>query len=137
MPYVRKVALFKVPVTVGDHIAKKRRELGETQKQFADRLGVTAATVLNWEKNLTKELPVRLVPKVTELLGYNPEPVPEGVGARLRHKRRSLGLSIEEVAIMQKVDRCTWETWEQKEDWPRWPRYRKMLEQFLKDESAG
>ena len=38
---------------IGNVIQKKRKELGLTQSQLADRLGVTAPAVNRWEKNLS------------------------------------------------------------------------------------
>lgn len=37
--------------TLGDHIRQRRLELGLTQLELAEKLGVSEATVVNWETN--------------------------------------------------------------------------------------
>lgn len=44
---------FGVSVMIGKIIQQKRREIGLTQAQLADRLGVTAPAVNRWEKDLS------------------------------------------------------------------------------------
>ncbi|HET6464986.1 MAG TPA: helix-turn-helix transcriptional regulator, partial [Nitrospiria bacterium] len=39
--------------TLGDHLRRKRIELGLMQKQVADQLGVDTNTITNWERNRT------------------------------------------------------------------------------------
>ena len=57
--------------TLGDHLRKKRLDLGLFQKDVAQQLGVDTASVTNWEKGHTSpRLP--LIPRVTEFLGYVP-----------------------------------------------------------------
>lgn len=59
------------PKTLGEHIKKRRLELGLTQKQAAKRLRVNSWTVLNWEKGETQPL-TKSVPKIISFLGYDP-----------------------------------------------------------------
>ncbi len=40
------------PETLGCHIAERRRRLGLTQGQVADRLGITPQAVSKWERGL-------------------------------------------------------------------------------------
>ena len=37
--------------TLGDHLRKRRLDLGLLQREVADRLGVTKDTIHNWESN--------------------------------------------------------------------------------------
>ena len=37
--------------TLGDHLSKRRLDLGLLQNEVAERLGVDESTVCNWEKN--------------------------------------------------------------------------------------
>jgi transcriptional regulator with XRE-family HTH domain len=37
------------PVTIGEHLRKRRLDLGLLQSQVAERIGVTPSTVWNWE----------------------------------------------------------------------------------------
>jgi DNA-binding XRE family transcriptional regulator len=39
--------------TLGDHLRKRRLELGLLQREVAERLGVDETTVYNWERNRT------------------------------------------------------------------------------------
>ena len=57
--------------TLGDHIRKKRLDLGLLQKEVARLLGVDTDSVTNWEKN--RYVPRRhLIPRIVEFLGYVP-----------------------------------------------------------------
>jgi hypothetical protein len=42
-----------VPVSFGEHIKKKRMDLGLRQAQLAEWLGVSESTVWNWEHGIT------------------------------------------------------------------------------------
>nr|SPS05242.1 protein of unknown function [Candidatus Nitrotoga fabula] len=64
MPFVaanfnilRKKPFDFVPKNLGEHIKKKRLELGLTQKELGEMLGATLFTVLNWEKGKTEPHP--------------------------------------------------------------------------------
>jgi len=57
-----------VPISVGDHIRKRRLELGLLQKEAARQLGVNPWTVLNWERGHT-EPPVSAMPDIFQFLG--------------------------------------------------------------------
>lgn len=144
VPYTRKVLIHKgtrvkpagTPVTTGEHILKKRLKDGLTRAELAPRLGVDAFTVMNWELGRTKAVPVKAMPAVLAYLGYNPETTPEGVGAQLRWRRRSLGWTTREAAHRHSVDPSTWGQWEKQEGWPAYPRYRELVAGFL-DLPAG
>ncbi|MBE5780557.1 MAG: helix-turn-helix transcriptional regulator [Clostridiales bacterium] len=54
--------------TMGEIIAGRRKELGMTQKELADRLNITDKAVSKWERDVS--CPDRaLIPKLAELLG--------------------------------------------------------------------
>ena len=140
VPVVRKVLIPKgfqgVPQTVGEHIVKKRLEDGLSQAELGGRLGVNAYTILNWEKGYSKDVPAELVPAIIAYLGYNPEPEPDTVGARLRWKRRSLGWAVKDAARHNSVDPSTWSAWERMADCPKYPRFRDFLRGFLEMPNA-
>ena len=57
--------------TLGDHLRKARLLRGLFQDQVARELGVSGATLLNWERNHTR-VQARFMPKVVAFLGYDP-----------------------------------------------------------------
>jgi transcriptional regulator with XRE-family HTH domain len=60
-----------VLVTVGDHIRRRRLDLGLLQREVAERLGADAATITNWELNRTQPA-LRFLPAIVGFLGYPP-----------------------------------------------------------------
>ena len=55
--------------TIGDHIKKRRLDLGLFQKQVSTQIGADEMTVCNWELRLT-EPEVRFIPRIIEFLVY-------------------------------------------------------------------
>jgi DNA-binding transcriptional regulator YiaG len=53
------------PISVGDHIRKKRLKLGLFQREVAELLEVSPWTVMNWEKGRTAP-PVSSVPAILD-----------------------------------------------------------------------
>jgi DNA-binding XRE family transcriptional regulator len=100
-----------VPISVGDHVRKKRLELELQQKEAAQQLGVNPWTVLNWEKGHTQP-PVSAMPAIFQFLGYDPYPEPKTLPGRLLAKRREMGWSIKQAAHHVNVDPGTWKRWE-------------------------
>ena len=97
--------------TLGDHIRKRRLDLGLFQKQVAKFIGVTTSTVTNWEKNRNKP-ECKHYPKITDFLGYCPYEQLESIGERLRRNRFYLGKTQAEMAEMLNVDPTTLSRWE-------------------------
>jgi len=100
-PEVRGVARARetgAPVTVGDHIRKRRLELMLLQREAAERIGVTECSVYNWENGVSSP-DFRKLPAIIAFLGYNPVPEPTGEAERRVWQRRSLGLSQREAAV--------------------------------------
>jgi hypothetical protein len=85
------------PQTLGQHLKKRRRELGLLQREAAALMGVSTATVVLWEKNRARPVAAQFRPLV-EFLGYDPTPEPQTLGERLEAKQRSLGASLAQVA---------------------------------------
>jgi transcriptional regulator with XRE-family HTH domain len=52
------VAYPKELRTLGDHLRKRRLDLGLLQRQVAEQLGVDKTTVYNWESHRTAPPPV-------------------------------------------------------------------------------
>jgi len=85
------------PQTLGEHLKKRRRELGLLQREAAERMGVSTDTVVNWEKDRTKPIAAQFRPVVT-FLGYDPTSQPQTLAERVEAKQRSLGASLAQVA---------------------------------------
>ena len=85
------------PQTLGEHLKKRRRELGLLQREAAERMSVSAETVSNWENGKTEPITSRFRP-VVDFLGYDPTPPPATLAERLLAKRRALGVTFSEVA---------------------------------------
>jgi site-specific DNA recombinase len=116
--------------TIGDHIRRKRLVLKLTQEQVAERLGVTAASVYNWESDDSKPS-VPHIPAIIEFLGYNPLPAAKTLGERLVRHRTSIGLPQSESARRIGVDPGTLARWERGEKKPAGP-FLTRVEEFLR-----
>ncbi|MBO4509867.1 MAG: helix-turn-helix transcriptional regulator, partial [Lachnospiraceae bacterium] len=55
-------------MSIGTTIAKKRKALGFTQKELADRLKVSFQAISKWEKGISNP-DVELLPALAEILG--------------------------------------------------------------------
>jgi transcriptional regulator with XRE-family HTH domain len=55
-------------LTIGDHLKKRRLDLGLSRRQVAGRLGVDQASVGNWENGRATPQ-ARYLPKITAFLG--------------------------------------------------------------------
>jgi transcriptional regulator with XRE-family HTH domain len=103
--------------TLGDHLRKKRLDHGLRQREVAKRIGVTSATVWQWERKRT-EPETRYVPAIVEFLGYLP-PVPcRSFPEVLRTARRAAGLSQEQLANLTRLDESTLAKWERGDTLP-------------------
>lgn len=122
-------AIASEPQTLGEHVAKRRKELGLSQREVGKRLGVSAQTVLNWEKGKT-EPPVAGIPAILEFLGYDPLPEPETLAEELALKRRRLGCSRSHIAAMLGIDEATWAGWEAGRQVPK-GRHAEIIRRFL------
>jgi len=98
--------------TLGEHLRKRRLDLGLLQKEVAQRLGVHKDTICNWETNRTSP-PLRYLPRIIQFLGHVPHYItPETFGERILAVRRLLGLSQRELARRLGVDPGTLGRWE-------------------------
>jgi transcriptional regulator with XRE-family HTH domain len=97
--------------TIGDHIRKRRLNLGLTQREVALRIGIDKTTVFNWEAGSAGPN-LRAMPEVIRFLGYDPTETGSTLGERLRATRRRLGLSHVDLAQRLGVDPSTVLDWE-------------------------
>ena len=56
------------PITVGEHIRKKRMDLGLLQREVAEIIGVTESSIWNWEHGTEPELQYKS--SIIIFLGY-------------------------------------------------------------------
>jgi transcriptional regulator with XRE-family HTH domain len=94
---LRKKDYSEVPQTLGEHLKKRRRELGLLQREAGELMGVSAETVANWEKGRTEPVISQFKP-VVAFLGYDPTPKPQTLAERVAAKQRRLGVSLDQVA---------------------------------------
>ncbi len=119
-----------LPVTLGDHLKKRRIELGLLQRELAKQLGVSEWTLRHWEKD-SRAPAIRFVPRIIERLGYHPDPEPKGLGQRIEWARRREGLSIRELAMKLGVDPETLRRWGRGIRIPRGG-WLELVEEFLR-----
>ncbi len=115
---------------LGEHIRKKRLELGLTQKEVGKIFGVSEEAVYNWESGRSRP-DLKLVPKIIKFLGYIPfKPEGDDLISRLKFYRLVNGLTVEELAerISKHPDQVrVWLTGRRKPS----EKNRKWLEEFL------
>ncbi len=86
------------PVTVGEHIRKKRLDDNLIQSDIAEIVSVSEATIWNWEHGTQPD--VKHVPSIIRYLGYLPFDKPENIGIseKLRFYKLINGLTIKQLA---------------------------------------
>ncbi|MGH7535611.1 MAG: helix-turn-helix domain-containing protein [Gemmatimonadales bacterium] len=97
--------------TIGDHLRKRRLDLGLLQREVAERLGADPCSVTNWELNRTKPA-LRFLPGIVRFLGYAPWAADGSLGDRLLAYRRERVLSQAAFARLLGVDPGTLGRWE-------------------------
>ena len=96
---------------MGDHIRKKRLDIGLFQKEAAEQIGVSEATIYNWERNANSPQ-VHDIPAIILFLGYNPLLAAKSLGEKLLWARRKLGLTQRAMAKRLGIDATTLARWE-------------------------
>ena len=115
--------------TLGDHIRKRRLDLGLLQKEVAEQLGVDTASIGNWESNETQPM-VHCLPGIFAFLGHNPLPEAGDLIGKLKRLRGTLGLTQEKLAQKLGIDESAVAGWERGDNMPVGS-YRKLLEDFM------
>ena len=98
--------------TLGDHLRKKRLDLGLLQRDVGQKIGVDESTIYNWENN--RSYPnLYALPKVIRFLGYDPSyTTPKTIGQKLLAYRKVHGITQKEMAKKLGVDPTTLARWE-------------------------
>jgi transcriptional regulator with XRE-family HTH domain len=94
------------PKTLGDHIRRRRLDLGLVQRTVAKTLRVRQETVGLWENGLARPLPCHYG-RIVQFLGYDPEPAGSDLPERVRARRRAQGLTQAELAARLGTDEGT------------------------------
>lgn len=104
--------LASEPRTIGEHIKRRRLQVGLIQNAAGTNFGVSQFTVINWEYGLRKPA-VKHWPAIVRFLGYDPSPdAAATLAERLIARRRELGWSQKTAALKLGVDPSTWSSWE-------------------------
>ena len=115
--------------TLGDHLRKRRLDLGLTQQEVAEKINTTEATIRNWELH-HRSTDIRYIPSIISFLGYDPCARQSGTqGERIIAYRRKVGLTQEQLARQLGIDPETLGRWEREENQPS-PKLRKRLAGF-------
>ncbi|MDP2652210.1 MAG: recombinase family protein [bacterium] len=116
--------------TLGDHLRKKRLDLGLLQKDVALHLGVTETSVYSWENGHSSPR-LDLLPKVLSFLGYVPGDIHSlDFGDRIVAIRQALGIRQEDLAREMGVDPSTLARWEKGKSKPFSASRRRIMEFF-------
>ncbi len=103
--------------TVGDHLRKRRLDLGLLQREVGADLGVRVDTVRNWE--VGRNAPAQWQwPAIVAFLGYVPFSTHGDFREKLKAYRRLHGLSQTRLARMIGVDPSTVWHWERGDSQP-------------------
>jgi transcriptional regulator with XRE-family HTH domain len=97
--------------TLGDHLRKRRLDLGLLQREVAANIGSDTTSVTNWEKGRA-EPEIRFLPAIWGFLGYDPRPKPTTIGERLVAYRLGRGWARPRLARELGIDPSTLARWE-------------------------
>lgn len=99
--------------TIGDHLRKRRLDLGLLQREVAEQIGVTKCTIQYWETNRVAPA-LRFRPWITKFLSYDPYngTAFTSLAQRLKTTRERLGLSRRRLAAVLGIDPSNLAGWE-------------------------
>lgn len=96
---------------LGDHVRRRRLDLGLSQREVARRIGVRRESVQQWELGYFRPT-VSCLPGIIRFLGYDPRPEPAAWPEWLVWYRAGHGLSQEVMAEQLAVAARTLGLWE-------------------------
>jgi transcriptional regulator with XRE-family HTH domain len=99
------------PKTVGEHIKKRRLDLGLKQTEVAARLGMHFTSLQLWERGIG-DPGVKPLPEIIRFLGYVPFECEATPGGGISFVRRCCGKTQEELAEMISCNPDTIGRWE-------------------------
>ena len=99
------------PTTLGEHLRKRRKELGLTLEGAADQIGVSPGTVMAMEQGRLLAPSMATFSEVLSFLGYYPYAV-SNLEERLLKLRRINGWTLPQAARKAKAHAEAWSRWE-------------------------
>jgi transcriptional regulator with XRE-family HTH domain len=97
--------------TIGDHLRKRRLDLGIIQKEVAQRIRASVASIWLWE-NGRGEPELKWIPAIIEFLGHDPRSQGQTLGECLVSFRKGRGWSQKRLADELRIDPTTLSRWE-------------------------
>ncbi len=107
---------------MGQHLKKRRVELGLFQRDLRKRFKLEKETYANWEKDHCYPA-MKHWPDIIAFLGYDPSPEPTTLGQQLLAHRRRNGMSRKDLSVLLDVDETTLWRWETDERKPNCDRH--------------
>lgn len=100
------------PLTLGEHLRKKRLDLGLFQDDVAKILKIRSGSLNKWELNHVAPA-LDLYPRIIEFLGYFPFDIDtSSIGGKVKAYRYLRGMNQKELANMWKVTKRKIHAWE-------------------------
>ncbi len=108
----KKQGYPKIPNSVGQHIRKRRMDLGLLQKDLARKWGVSEDTITGWE-NGRSDPQIPFFPTIILFLEFNPmERKNNTLAEHIYAYRCANGLSCKRLGKLLAVDASTVRAWE-------------------------
>ena len=107
----RAKAYPKEPITIGEHLLKRRIDLKLTKVAVAKQIGVSPSMIACWEDGLCKPEAANMK-NVIDFIGYYPLEEPKNLGEKIKKYRYIHGLNLEEFGQLVNVDGATVWSWE-------------------------
>lgn len=112
-----------MPNSIGERIKQRRKELGYNADYLANKLGVSRSTIFRYEKGDIEKVPVEIIAVLAEILQTTPEylmgwsQTEKNVLKKtnkniIKQKRKELGLSKKELAILLGTNESLITKWE-------------------------
>lgn len=130
MPYDRS------PRTLGQHLRKRRLQLGLLQKEVANDLRIGLWTYITWETDKANPV-ISQWPGIIAFLGYDPHSKPNSLPEMLFCARRQRGLTLRQMAARLNVNLSTYERWEQGKGRPTAERLDRVIDLIRGNQKAA
>jgi len=118
--------------TLGDHVRRKRLDMGITQMKASEMMGVSYGSLREWERNKYQPWGCSLL-KVYAFLGYCPWRPVDTLPKKLTLWRESLGLTRKQLSARVEIQRSTIARWERGASRPWNKSLKKLMAYFSKE----